>query len=269
MTSAYNYEKVVINNLKSIDITKTKDTYYNYKELHFLAKIKENAENLVILFHGAVSGIGTDRVIFRGYLFKLDKTNIICLCDGLLQKYKDFNVNWFFSTDKYKFEKDYHDVIDYFIKSKKYNKVIFSGTSSGGLPSIHFASIFKKTALIANSQLYPDIFGSAVKLSDFYQLTNMIEKEGDKLAYKKRSVEEDVLKSNPEKIIIYNNTLDYTYKNHAKTFIQFLEDNKLEHLLDLYLFKGGKPPAGKDQHNVQFPDDMKHVKVLEKHLKEN
>ena len=58
------------------------------------------------------------------------------------------------STKKYNVEHIYVELFTYLIDKQKYNKVIFTGTSAGGFPSLKFACKFNCIALISNSQIY-------------------------------------------------------------------------------------------------------------------
>ena len=80
--SAYEYNQIPIDNLEFIS---TNDSnFYNYKGLNFLAKLKPQNNILVVNFHGAIKGFGTDRIIFRGYNYNIPNTDIVCISDYLL-----------------------------------------------------------------------------------------------------------------------------------------------------------------------------------------
>ncbi len=95
MVEAYGYKQQIINELNNID--NNTNNFYNYKGLNFLSKLSCQNENLVIIFHGSIptSQKGQYNAIFRGYNYTIDNTDIICISDYLLTKYKDnYTVNW-------------------------------------------------------------------------------------------------------------------------------------------------------------------------------
>ena len=84
MVKAYGYKQQIINELNNID--NNTNNFYNQKGLNFLSKLYCKNRNLVIIFHGALPNDGNNRIIFRGYNYEIDNTNIICICDYLLNK---------------------------------------------------------------------------------------------------------------------------------------------------------------------------------------
>lgn len=268
MIKAYGYEEHLINELKHID--NDTNNFYNYKGLKFLSKLSSKNENLVIIFHGAVRGKGTNRIVFRGYNYKIDNTNIICISDYLLKIYYDYNVNWTLSTDKHNIEYVYDELFTYLINQQKYSKIIFTGTSAGGFPSLKFSCKFNCIALISNSQIYLEEYGSENKKNGFYNLKSMIEKNNDKLIYKNKQIENIINQYKPKQVIIYNNKKDGTYKRHLLPFIQYINDNKLSHLFQINLFDyDGIIPTGRTHHTIQFPDKKKHLDILQEFVKNN
>ena len=259
MIEAYGYAQNFIKNLDRIDFNSS--NFYNYKELNFLCKMKKNNKKLAIIFHGAVPGNGTNRIIFRGFNYDFDDVNVICICDYLLNKYENFKVNWTLSTKKYNIENIYLEVFNYLINAHKYEKVIFTGTSAGGYSSIKFACHFKKIALISNSQLYLENCGSYKLLLDNLSLYN------DAPIYNNKDIEKHILKSFPQNIIIYNNINDSTYKSQILPFMNFIKEKKLDYLVKLNVFEYINkilPPL--THHNVQFPNNEKHLVYLKKYL---
>jgi hypothetical protein len=99
-----------------------------------LSKWSSKNINLVICFQGDVQAKSTNIVVFRGYKYEIDDTNIVCISDYLLNIYHDYNVYWTLSTDKYNVEYIYDELFTYLINQQKYSKVIFTETSAGGFP---------------------------------------------------------------------------------------------------------------------------------------
>ena len=157
MIKAYSYNQQIINDLNKIE--DNSNNFYNYKGLNFLSRLQENNKNIVIIFHGAVQGEGVNRVVFRGYDWNINNTDIICISDFLLNKYHKYNINWSLETKKYKTDSIYKELFSYLISKKQYSNIIFTGTSAGGFPSIKFACMFNAIALISNSQIYIERYG--------------------------------------------------------------------------------------------------------------
>lgn len=267
MAEAYGYKQQTINELNNID--NNTNNLYNYKGLFFLCKLSSTNKNLVIIFHGAVPGNGTNRIVFRGYDYKIDDTNIVCISDYLLNIYDKYKVNWTLSTDKHNVEYIYDDLFIYLIAQQKYSKVIFTGTSAGGFPSLKFACKFNCISLISNSQIYIEEYGKN-EAHGFYHLKNMVEKNNDKLIYENKQIENIIDKFKPKKVIIFNNKKDSTYKRDIVPLIQYINNIKISHMFQINLFDyDGIIPTGKTHHNIQFPDNKKHIDILREFIKNN
>ena len=104
MNIDYGYKKININKLNEISINE--NNHYNYKNLNFLVKARKENENIIFYFHGAIANYQRNQYsfIFRGYNHNIANTNIICISDFLLDKYKNYTVNWTLETEKYKSE---------------------------------------------------------------------------------------------------------------------------------------------------------------------
>ena len=206
MIEAYGYKQQIINELNNIN--NDTNNFYNYKGLNFLSKMSSKNNNLVIIFHGAIhnSAIGKFNVVFRGFDYTIDNTDIICISDYLLTKYKDnYTVNWSLSTKKHaNLDLLYKEVFEYIINMKKYKNIIFTGTSAGGFPSLKFGSFFKAIVIISNSQLYIENYfnNNGLKFIKKY-----IDKD-DEVIYENKMIERIILQSPPKQIIYYQNTND-------------------------------------------------------------
>ena len=267
MVEAYGYKQQIINELNNID--NNTNNFYNYKGLNFLSKLSSKNKNLVIIFHGAVPGNGKNRIVFRGYNYEINDTNIVCICDYLLNKYHEYKVNWTLSTDKHNVEYIYDELFTYLINQQKYSKVIFTGTSAGGFPSLKFACKFNCIALISNSQIYIEEYGTN-KCNGFGYLKNIVEKNNDKLIYENKQIEHIIHEYKPKKVIIFNNKKDSTFKRDIVPFIQYINNNKISHLFQINLFDyDGIIPTGKTHHHIQFTDNKKHIDILQEIIKNN
>ena len=263
---AYGYKKMVINKL--CEINNNSHNFYNYKGLNFLSKLNENNKNLLIIFHSAIpkSQIGRNKVLFRGYDYNINNVDIICISDYLLDKYNDkYQVNWTLSTTKYNCDNIYKELFTFLIDDKKYNKVIFTGTSAGGYPSIKFASYYKKYALVSNPQIYLENYSQN---KGYYYLLNMLSQNNDKLNYNEKNIENHILSSKPAKIIYYINEYDradwHNAYNDYLQFKKFIDKNNLEKIINFHSFKGngGNIPP----HRIHFPNNKKHIKILEEYF---
>lgn len=258
---AYNYEQNFLDHLHLFP--EDGSHFLNYNGLNFLAKIRPENHNILFSFHGAVwepeteIGSGTNRIVFRGYEYTIEKTDIICLCDYLLNKYEEFIFNWTLPTKKYDTENIYSSLISHILSIKNYEKILFSGTSAGGYPSIKYASIFSQTALVSNSQLYLEHY------TGFNHLKNIASKHGDEVIYEPRNIEKHILENHPKKIILYNNILDSTFKRDIIPFLDFISEKELFHIIDPYFFiSREKPIPPQTQHHILFPNKIKHIDVL-------
>ena len=120
MVKVYGYTQKYIQKLKEID--NNRNIFYNYKGLNFLSKLKRNHKNIIFLFHGSIpmKMKGKYKVIFRGYNYNIENTDIICISDFLLDKYsKNYIVNWTLETEKHKTDFIYKELFQYLLSQKK------------------------------------------------------------------------------------------------------------------------------------------------------
>ena len=234
-----------------------KECIYVYNDINFLAKLKNNSNNLIFIFHGSVPIKDPNRITFRGYDFMVPDTDIISVSDSFIYFNDSCHISWYLSTMKYNFHDKYIEIFKYLINRKKYKNIIFTGTSAGGYPSIYFAAYFNKIALVSNPQLYLEMYGK--NYDNFIQLIN---KNKDNLFYKDNNIELFLKKMQPLKIILYNNIFDSTYDRDIIPFIDYINKNKLEKLLELYIFEGELLNSSQTHHNINFPNKKKHQKIL-------
>ena len=261
MVRPYGYTQQIIETLDVIQDNST--NVYNYKGLNFLSKLSHKNNHLVICFHGAVQGRGTNRIVFRGYNYNLQNTDMVCVTDYLLNVYDDYKVNWTLSTKKYDVESIYEEVFDYIIHRRPYTKVIFTGTSAGGYPSLKFACTFHCTALLSNSQIYLEDYGAGTGWG-MGHLKAMLAKNDDTLLYSDKEIETILCEHKPKHVILYNNINDSTYKRDLVPLLQYIKDNDLSHLFTIHTFEyTGVIPAGWTQHHIQFPGNQRHMHVLQ------
>ena len=261
MVTVYGYKQLMINELNSID--NNTNNFYNYKGLNFLSKMNRKNRNLVIIFHGSIPE-GPNKIFFRGYDYKIHNTNIVCIADYLLTNCYNYIINWTLSSKKYDVEYIYEELFKYLINQHRYDKIIFTGTSAGGFPSIKFACKFNCIALVSNSQLYLE------KHWSFTTFKNIVEKNGDKLLYKPCEIETIIDKYRPKQVIIYNNKNDSTYKLHLMPLVKYLNYTKQKHLFKIHTFSfDGIIPSGSNHHHIQFPCHAKHKVILEDILRKN
>ena len=270
MIEAYGYKQQRINDLHNID--KNSNNFYNYKDLNFLSKLNLDNENIVIIFHGSIpeKNIGDFDVIFRGYNYNIKNTDIICISDYLLSKYKaNYSVNWSLSTKKHP-DTDllYKELFEYLISIKKYKNVIFTGTSAGGLPSLKFGSFFNYIAIIANSQLYIENYFDNIGLKAIQKYIDI----DDEVIYDNKMIKKIILQSHPKQIIYYQNINDIGPKPHNSyadflQFKSFIKINKLDKICIFNNFDEKKSEI--NPHSIQFPDNKKHIQILQDFLDTN
>jgi predicted esterase YcpF (UPF0227 family) len=249
-------------------IDKNSNNFYNYKDINFFSKLKNKNTNLVVFFHGLVSNINERDCSFRGFDYEIENTDIICVSDRLLYMYKnDIEVCWFMSSDKYNINDNYVELFDHLINKKSYDKVIFTGTSEGGYPSLYFSSYYKQIALISNAQIYPE------KYNHYHKLIETLESHGDKLLYENKSIENIILKKQPRKIYLYNNLNDtgliYVKDAYYEPFVKFIKNNKLYNILELKLFYGIYPFDNQNDNDICFPENESYLSVLKRTLLED
>tara|TARA_B100000767_G_scaffold258446_1_gene267180 strand:- start:3164 stop:3973 length:810 start_codon:yes stop_codon:yes gene_type:complete len=269
MVEAYGYKQQIINELKNID--NDTNNFYNYKSLNFLSKLKTENENIVINFHGSIpnKNMGNFDVVFRGYNYNIKNTDIICISDYLLSKYKsNYTVNWSLSTKKHaNLDLLYKKLFEYIINRKKYKNVIFTGTSAGGFPSLKFGSFFKSTVIISNSQLYIENY---VDNRGLKSIKGYIDND-DEVIYENKMIEKIILQSPPKKVLYYQNTNDIGPPHNAYSdflqFKSFTEKNKMDKICIFISFYDSD--YEKHPHFIQFPDNKKHHDILQEFLKTN
>ncbi len=253
---AYEWIQNKINNLSQIELFETKNSFYSIDEVNFLCKLQKNTKNLAVIFHGASMPTGKDRIVFRGYEFIMDDSDILAISDNMLNIYKDQQFFWFQNTLKHKFHKKYKKIIEYFVNSSKYTNIVFTGTSAGAYPSVYYASLFHKISLISNPQLYLE------KYNGFKKVASFIKNQGDDFEYKDKNIEKTIEKTYPQKIVLYCNKKDDTYEVHVKPFVEFIKKNKLDNTLDLRVFVPEVIPDGKNHHQILFPNGLNHNTIL-------
>jgi hypothetical protein len=253
---AYGYTQTNLSNLT--EISKNGNHFYNFRGVNFLCKMKPKNTKIVFIFHGA--RINTDKVIFRGFDYQIEGSDIICISDYLISIYDNYKVNWTLPTKNNNADSIYYEIIGSLLQ-KKYDKVIFTGTSSGGYPSIKYACYFNAIAIIANSQIYLENY------IGYQTLSKMIESYGDAVIYENKEIEKIIQQYKPKKIVIYNNKDDSTYNRDIVPLIEFVKKNNITHLFDFYIFLwNGTIPEGKTHHHIQFPGNKKHLEILKRFL---
>jgi UDP-N-acetylglucosamine 2-epimerase (non-hydrolysing) len=266
IVKTYGYKQCIITNLNSID--NNTNNFYNYKGLSFLSKLNSKNENIVVNFHGSIPStlVGKYDVMFRGYNYNINNTDIVCVSDFLLNKYKlKYSVNWTLSTNKHSnTDIIYNEVFNHIINnSKKYKNVVFTGSSAGGFPSIKFASFFNATAIIANSQLYLENY---INNKGLLAINKYID-YNDEVTYTDKMIEEIILQSPPKKIIYYQNINDigpnpHNSYNDFLQFKMFVENNNLNEMCDFNSFEPELYDK-RNQHGIQYPNNKYHINILQ------
>jgi hypothetical protein len=253
---AYGYTQINLSNLGSI--SKTGNHFYNFKGVNFLCKMNPKNTKIVFVFHGARTN--NDKVIFRGFDYQIEGVDIICISDYLISFYENYTVNWTLPTKKHNADPIYREIIGALLQ-KKYEKVVFTGTSAGGYPSIKFACYFNAIALVSNAQIYLENYPG------FQTFTKMLESNGDSVIYNKKEIEKIIQENKPKKIVMYNNKDDLTYERDIVPLTEFVKKNNLKKIFDFNIFSwDGQIPEGKTHHHIQFPGNKKHLEILKQFL---
>lgn len=247
--NSYKINYKCLNSLNEINETKNVCLHYEHNDIQFAFRHVENSGKLVISFHGETK---TDfqLPIFRfPFIRNSSPVSHLSICDDLLIKYKndELTLSWYLDTIKYSNHKKYHELINfiintYAINDKVNDKVIFFGTSGGGFPALKYSSIFNKSCLISNFQVYLDKHGR------FKNLCKILEKNNDELVYEKL---EDIFQKygNPECIHLYTNSRDKpSYVNQTLPFINYLESINANVKINIFI----GDPTVENQHRNQF-----------------
>lgn len=226
--------------------------HYIYNGFDFLYK-NQQKENIVVLFHGSVPNKFTQRFTFRGYDYNFDNADILCMSDYLIKTNDELLLSWYLSTSNNNYLETYSQIINKILQHK-YCKVVFTGTSGGGFPSLIFGSLFKGYSLISNSQIYLD------KYYYFDNMLSLLNLKKDDINY---NIEKFILDNGPPlKTILYTNKRDNNhYINHSIPFKKFMEEN-FPNQIETIFFDGRDPPLEKSSHHVQFPGIEEYYQVI-------
>jgi hypothetical protein len=230
MKDHYGIDVTTINDLDNMTAG---NVHYIYEDVHFLYKNNGN-RHLIISFHGAAKE-NTRYPIFRNYDRNYVNSDMLSIFDGMLHKYKKQGLllSWYTSTEKYNFDEVYMKIINHIIK--KYNRVLFFGTSGGGFAALYYACKFNAHCLIGNSQLYLD------KYKYYPIFEKIITDAGDKPIINNI---EDVVAANSPKLITLSTNIDdlHHYSEHSQPFVKFCQDNNIS-CINAIFFKGTNATA--------------------------
>ncbi|XWV25455.1 UDP-N-acetylglucosamine 2-epimerase [Tupanvirus deep ocean] len=209
MKDHYGIEVTPINDLANMV---KGNMHYIFEGAHYLYKNNGN-KYLIVSFHGAVKNT-IPMPVFRLYNRNYKNSDMLCISDGLLHKYKPkgLALAWFLSSEKYNMEEIYSKIIGHIIKN--YTKILFIGTSGGGHAALYYACKFNGICLLGNSQIYLD------KYKYYPTVVDTLEKNDDKLIIP--NIEEMVKNHPPKRIIISTNTKDtHHYQEHSIPFVKY------------------------------------------------
>jgi len=231
------------------DITSLEDVHesikhYKYKSIDFFYNKQDATNRLLITFHGARSSEALP--IFRGYNWNY---NLLALSDKLLEIHDGLKLGWYLTSE---FQSIYKEIISFFLRT--YSNCIFTGSSGGGLPAMLYASIFKKKAVIQNSQLYIQSYRHYKQLQTFL-----------KDNFGEWNLEMSTLHYGPpEHAYIYVNELDTEhYTLHFLRFQEFVKKQGLESQYTFHSFIGVDPVPPKVHHHVNLPTGLTLTQLFE------
>ena len=253
MTS-YGYN---VKNIKTLsDINSNSSFWYEYKNLNFLSKLKTTNTNLVVLFHGCIAQKTSN--VFRGFDYVFENTDVVCVSNTLTNIYTELQISWYLSSKKYDVTGICHELFSFLMDAKKYKNVIFTGSSAGAYPSIYYASIFNKIAIIGNPQIYLELDGR------YKNAQTLLKQNDDELIYTDKEIEQVIHNNKPKKIILYQNLLD---RDLYSTFVKFM-NNQYSDIFEFIPFNGPSVlELGKSQHSFMFPDSKGNWIIIKEHLK--
>jgi hypothetical protein len=249
------FKKQDITDLNSVNQKKV--THYVYAvenlKIDFLYKPSKKSEGLLVMFHGARKPDAT-LPIFRGRRDTYKNCSLLSISDPVLEIYfkSHLLVSWYLDTNKFSITNHIRSIIEKVSSLSNQDNLLFFGTSGGGYPAIKYASIFNQGALLSNSPLYID------EHPYFEALTSILAQNGDALCEETRA--DGIIKKygQPKYIILLTNDKDeHQLEYHTRPFVRFLKEAGMEKILDYHLFSGGTPKAGRDHHNIQYPDPYK------------
>ena len=244
MKDSYGFLISKIDNLEKIT---DGNIHYVYKDIHFLHKKKPNEKNLAVIFHGAYAG---KNVIFRGYDF--EGYDVLSFHDKLINIYggpfsneKKITLAWFQNSKKYpNLISVYTEIIGSIVK--KYNNIVFQGTSGGCFSSLYYSSIFKQHCIIGNPQIYLE------KYKHYQKLEKALELNGDKLIPNVNIHDHFKKYGYPKNILLYSNTLDlHHYNEHILPFVKKCKEDS-NYVVDLRTFTL-KPTNNRSAHELNIP----------------
>lgn len=242
----YSLEVITCNDLNNIKIG---DYHYKYKDNDFLYRNSGIKKKLLVSFHGAINRkIGVP--VFRYYNYNFADYDVLAMSDTLLKLFNScdpiLELSWFLSPDGHNLRENQKEIISKIINLGGYDKVVFTGSSGGGHPSIYFASYFNQYCLIQNAQIYLD------KHWYFKHMLNIVGLQNTDVDI---NIENAILEYGPpKKVVLYQNIHDnHHYQEHAKVFLEFLSKNGdqnvvshfFERLEDGWNPHGLNTPAGK------------------------
>jgi UDP-N-acetylglucosamine 2-epimerase (non-hydrolysing) len=243
--NSYNFKTININNLAA-DLENNKNSnyhyHYQYKQYDFLYKNKRN-NNLLVTFHGSRK-LSTPLPIFRLFNYEINNYDIMSFSDPYFKYYDALEINWFLSENSSTIT-NIKNIID--CVKKRYNKIIFYGSSGGGYIALILSGYFNEYALITNSQLY---LQKIVEKFEYVNLDNYL------------------ITNKPKKIVIYQNIDDkHHYNEHYKIFIN---NNKHKLNIQNYEFNRNDIKIEYDQHGLgHYPINKNLLTTLNDDFKQN
>lgn len=256
-SQAYGFTRIDLSSFKDTD--KSADGYYFCRGVYYLFKpCKGVSKRLVVNFNGAYSNNITNRVVFRGYNYKFQNADILCICDSQMLAHPSLRLAWYLDTKDYKFSHLYLELIKELRESfGPYSEIILTGSSGGGIPSLRYAALLEETAIIANSQLYPEKY--------FYYNTFVRELGGD--MPEPFSIDTLLARCFPRRIIVYQNKRDsHHFLNHYSPFVRSIKELGMFSRLELHPFSPSAEGRADNHHAVAYPNHQKHSEVLRDYL---
>jgi hypothetical protein len=256
LINAYGFRQSEISSLSSIDAHK--ESVYKYKTAYFLYKPVYAARKLLIIFNGALRRSMAGTLVFRGYNYSFDDACVLCIADSALINHPCLLLSWYVDLGGAEYNNVYREIVDYIYALIQPASALFTGTSGGGLPAVRYAGIYSQSALISNSQIFPEEY--------FYHKDIIEYASSCGVQYDTEAFGLIGSIGAPKEIIMYQNIHDaHHYRFHYLPFVEHCVDLNLP--IAPFAFSDAlEDSSSGNAHTLQFPSSKSHKQVIDEWL---
>ena len=259
--NSYGYKTKLIDKLDDISCLISSGLFqfhFIYKNTDFYYSHKSNDYGTLVSFHAAVEPT-ISLPVFRGHDWSVDNTNILCVSDPVLAKYREgnnttisFDSTFFQGTSKIDSESIIIEVLAFF-QSFNVGDILTFGTSAGGLAALKYSSYFNGYCLIGNAEFHLDIWWN------FENTAEVIRSQDDEIDYP--DIFSWLNKYGPPKTLILSSNVfdDMTFEAHHLPIVDYFQDKHPEKLYDI---RHCEKHSGKF-HTSHFPANTPYKKLIE------